>query len=66
VRRKSLICGEGKTGTAIMTMLQCIPPFYLIIFLQNTQQRSPLLPYSIDLAPPNIFLFPKLKFIMRG
>jgi len=26
VRRKSQICGGGKNGCSIMTMVQCIPP----------------------------------------
>jgi hypothetical protein len=50
-----------------MTTLRRTPPFWFVIFSQNTRQRSSPQPqYSPELAPADFFLFTRLKFILKG
>jgi hypothetical protein len=70
VGRKGLICGEGKNGCRIMTMLWYIPSFWFMIFSNHGMTLVPQPPYSPDLVTVDfllsIYLFICLSFYMLG
>jgi hypothetical protein len=58
---------RGKNDFSIMTRLRLIPPFWFVIFFTKHETTLiPQPPYSPDLAPPDFFLFTKLKSVRKG